>query len=201
MEKSIIFQHLAKSGQSYRHEIYSYYGWSWSNSAFYNIIVVLACFEILIFDSASAFESLKRGTEIMQTALRPDLANYDPSIIDSLSTRRRRKDLHSLQLFGIKLFGAHGIVQNDAAGNLIKFRQLISSALSNFPSCPKFLFCWMKVEAQKLGIHQPSDNLLQVNSSLMRRLFSILYDLTRETRMADIRWGNTFGEKYRSSKL
>ena len=67
------------------------------------------------------------------------------------------------------------------------FRQIISSALSDFPSSPQLLFCWMKVESQKVGVHQPSDNLSRADSSVIRKIFSILYDLSREAKVRKIR--------------
>ena len=45
----------------------------------------------------------------------------------------------------------------------------------------------MKVESHKVGIHSSSDNLKGADKSLIRRLFSILYDLSRESRVNAIR--------------
>ena len=94
-----IFEFSGAIAKSYKDEIYAYYGWSWSQSAFYNVISVLACFEFLVEDCSSALESVRKGIEIMTDSIRPYIQNYDSSIIDPLDVRRRRKDLHSLHLF------------------------------------------------------------------------------------------------------
>merc|ERR1719238_2545482 len=126
----------------------------------------------------------------MKSALNPLMQDYDESVIDTLPIRRRRKDLHSLHLFRLKLFCNWGLKPEDPSGNLILFRQTISAALGDFPSSPQFLFCWTTVESQKVGLHKPSDNLSQANSSLMRKIFSIIYDLNRERRVSQIRAGD-----------
>ena len=82
----------------YRNEIFSYHGWSWSNSAFYNTVVVLVAFEVANSDFTSAMETVKKGIEVMRAALNPLMQNYDESVIDSLPIRRRRKE-HRIEIF------------------------------------------------------------------------------------------------------
>jgi hypothetical protein len=61
----------------------------------------------------------------------------------------------------------------------------------DFSSSVELLYIWYHVESMKLGIHRPSDNLNSTGSVLARQIFSILYDLSRETRISNLNASST----------